>query len=92
MNGGPSSVAVLDPGHDFTGELGLGGKTTIQTLAAEHGNLQFDHVQPTGTRRRVMPLEAVGQVEGLLGQEVGRERARLMGVEVVLNQDGRAAG
>jgi len=51
---------------------------TVQTLAGENANLDFDHVEPTGVLRNEVELDATKQAPRLLGREGPIESAGRM--------------
>ena len=57
------------PGGDFADEaLGV-VDSTIQALAAEHSDLDLDHVEPTGVLGNVVEFDAAKQAARLLGRK-----------------------
>ena len=75
---------MLLPCSDFVDEaLGV-VDSAIQALAAEHADLDLDHVEPTGMLGSVVELEAAQNSPGFGGRECLIEGAGRMGRQVVL--------
>jgi hypothetical protein len=61
----------------------LVGNTMIQTLASQHAQFKFSHLQPTGVRSYKLEFKTLQQRSGLFwfeGQAITRRR---MGIEIV---------
>jgi hypothetical protein len=52
-------IAGRFPSRDLTNERRLSTDPAIQTLATQHAELEFGHIQPTAMFGRVMELQAV---------------------------------
>lgn len=74
----PDSFSALVPGAfpcgDFSDELVLAADSTVEVLALENADLDFDHVQPTGVLWRVVGLEETYEPPCLLRLECLVER------------------
>jgi hypothetical protein len=82
---------LLLPCGDFTDEaLGV-VDSAIQALAAEHADLDLDHVEPTGMLGGVVELLALQNSPGLGGRECLVEGAGRVGRQVVLTTRMQAA-
>ena len=67
--------------------------SAIQALAAEHADLDLDHVEPAGMLGGVVELQALQNAAGFGGRECFIEGAGRMGRQVVLhNPDARGIG
>src|SRR6202163_2184304 len=90
---GAGGVALLFPCCDFTDEaLGV-VDSAIQALAAEHANLDLDHVEPTGMLWGVVEFDAAQNSPGFGGRECLVEGAGRVGRQVVLyDPDARSIG
>jgi hypothetical protein len=53
--------------------------TTVQALAGEDADLDFDHVEPAGVLRNVVELDATKQAPRVLGRKGLIEGADRMG-------------
>src|SRR5690242_4131863 len=60
--------------------------SSIQTLARDHRELTFDHIQPTGSLGCIVKLEALRERECLPGTQMLVKRACVMCVEIVQYQ------
>src|SRR5512134_3511340 len=61
LRGGALGIALGLPGCDLAGERLLVGDAPVEALAAEHGELQFGHVEPAAVLGRVMEVEPLEQ-------------------------------
>ena len=56
LNSGARSIALALPRSNFGYEVLLALDTPIQALAAQHANLDLDHVQPAGVLGDIVEL------------------------------------
>ena len=73
------------PCGDFADEALWIVDSAIQALAAEHADLDLDHVEPTGMLGGVVELQAPQNSPGFGGRECLIEGAGRMGRQVVLH-------
>jgi hypothetical protein len=76
--------ALLLPSGDFSDEVFWIVDSAIQTLTAEHADLDLDHVEPAGMLGGVMELQASQNSPGFRGRECLIEGAGRVGRQVVL--------
>ena len=63
----------------------------LQAASGQGGELDFNHIEPTGGFWDLMEGEALGERKSLIGRQVLIERTDVMGVEMVLHEmDGAA--
>src|SRR5258707_13407716 len=74
-------VSLSFPGVDFAAEPVWVVDPAVEALAAEHADLDLDHVEPTGVLGRVMELEAAQNPPGVGGGGMLVEGARPKGGE-----------
>ena len=74
---------MLLPSGDFADEVFGVVDSAIQTLTAEHADLDLDHVEPAGMLGGVMELQASQNSPGFGGRECLIEGAGRVGRQVV---------
>ena len=97
VDGDSFLLTLAHQSQHFASESVLRGNATVEALARERGELNFDHVEPGSTLGSEEELEALRQSEGFWGGKGFVKRADVMGVEIVLHQSnlesiGKAAG
>jgi hypothetical protein len=65
MHSGRLSVAGFGPGIDFAAKMLGSGDAPIQTLSAEHTELNLSHVQLAAMLGRVMEFQLIQNAPGL---------------------------
>src|ERR671918_1576503 len=83
INPGMGQVAFGFQGLDFPPEGGFVGDALVQTLPAEHAQLQLGHVQPTTMLGGVVELQALENPPSLDRGKGLIQGSRAMGVQVV---------
>src|SRR3954471_11400481 len=86
LDGRVLPVAVGLPGGDFAFECRPIPQPAIEALAAEDGELNLCHVEPTPVFGRVMEFQSAGDPPSFGGREGLVERGRGMRIEVVAYQ------
>src|SRR6266700_3640603 len=77
---------LLEQGKHFTAQVLNCRNPPVQTLARNHGELTFNHIQPTRSLGRVVELEALGERECFLSSQMLIERGGVVGVEIIKHQ------
>jgi hypothetical protein len=75
FDAGSRGIALPFPGGDFGCEALVDGDAPVQALAAQHANLDLDHVEPAGVLGNVVELQSAPDVTRLCRGEGLIERA-----------------
>src|SRR5574341_590639 len=65
VDGRAHRIAALFPGRHLRDQDGFGRDTPVKTLAGQHRDLDFNHVQPTAMFGSVMELQLASNAAGL---------------------------
>src|SRR3954451_8328337 len=85
VDAGPRRIAGTYPGVDLGDELVAFADPPIQALAAQHADLDLNHVEPTGVLRCVVELQPSQEAVSLLRRKGLVQRASGVGREIVLH-------
>src|SRR5574341_926366 len=89
VDGRAHRIAALFPGRHLRDQDGFGRDTPVKTLAGQHRDLDFNHVQPTAMFGSVMELQLASNAAGLGWLKDFIQDLRFVGVEVVKHQPDR---
>src|ERR1700720_4988075 len=80
-----SGISRSLPSGDFTAEALWVVDSAIEALAAQHADLDLDHVEPTGVLGGVVELQAAQNAPGFCGRKRLVEGAARVGRQVILH-------